>query len=144
MAKEKSLTFQFLLNSQSSFRYLDPQQVADAERDLPEAQQVFDHLRDQDAIRFHVRQTDHLILDGITCARISLPGAEKMNVIDPLRNKLIVQQDINDAAGDAKATVLWVCTCNLAAEVGEPTCTAHGLYQRTVNLFRTGQERRVP
>lgn len=144
VAQNKSLIFRFLLNFPSAFAHLDPRQIADAETDLPKALLVFNALRSQDPDHFHVEQTVHLILDGITCARICLPGAEENDETDPLRNKLIVQQDINDAAGDAKATVLWVCTCNSTAETGEATCTTHGLYQRTVNLFHTARGPRSP
>lgn len=142
VAKEKDLRFHFVISSDDVLgsSLLEEEQLNEMRRDLPKARLYFLDLVDHDGERFQLRETDHLIFDGATCAEVLLPG-ETQN-----EGKLIVLQDINAAAGDAKACFLLACTCNGERNI---SCMAHGLYDRTELIFENSkpplsQESRTP
>ncbi|MBF0564810.1 MAG: adenylate/guanylate cyclase domain-containing protein [Nitrospirae bacterium] len=106
--KKNNIEFNFLISNKDEAHYLDAQQEADINAHIHNAISIFSQLEKEDAKHFHFRETKHLILDGLTCAEIKLRAEED----HPGKGKLIVLQDINAAAGDSKAALLFTCTCN--------------------------------
>jgi len=129
-ADEKDLRFDFVISSENVLRAeainLGEKQLERMREDLPKARQYFLDLVDHDGANFRLRETDQLIFDGTTCAEVQLPGGTQD------KEKLIVLQDINAAADDAKASFLLACTCNGERKI---SCMAHGLYDRTRRIF---------
>ena len=130
-AKYKGIRFRFLISSLETSYYLDKKQEEDIRKDLPKAKEHFSGLVDEDPQHFQFCETDQLIMDGITFAKVIFPG-EKRNDKD---GKLIALQDINAAAGNNKAALLFACTCNSSDEESNIACMAHGLYKRTQHLY---------
>lgn len=130
--RSRQVRFHFLICSEeSSLRYLEQKQQVEIQRDYPLACQYLRSLVASDPDHFDVRETDVLLLDGITCAEILLPGGPDSGAAV----KLIVLHDINAAAGGSKAASLLACTCRDAKEKIEESCMAHGLYRRTQLIF---------
>jgi len=135
-----------LLESSGISRQLSTEQIAEVRRDLAESRDHFLDLIEEMSLEkrgeyIQLRETDYLILDGITCATIlppddarnDAPGDEPGDA--PNNSKLIALQDINAAPGDHKATFLLACRCNAKKGVKEEHCMAHGLYKRTRLIF---------
>jgi MoaA/NifB/PqqE/SkfB family radical SAM enzyme len=133
VAREKNVCFKFLIASDQMQPYLDAKQVAQFKTDLPYARETFLDLVRKNPAQFHLRETDQLILDGITCVRVLLPGGETEPATRA--SKLLVLHDINAAAGDSKAAFLLACTCNRDGIEGDESCMAHGLLARTTLLY---------
>jgi MoaA/NifB/PqqE/SkfB family radical SAM enzyme/class 3 adenylate cyclase len=138
IVREKGIKFSFLINSIDKksdwIRFLDPKQAQQIEEDLPKARKFFTELAQQDPEHIEVRETDQLILDGILCAHIALPGGADVMCELP---RLIALQDINAAPQDHKAAFMLACTCSNLGDVSKTHCLAHGLLKRTQLLFRT-------
>ena len=133
--KNKDLSFRFLLSSETACAYLSEAQQAEIARDLPLSHELFRFLKEgHPRGRVEVRESDHLILDGITFATISLPIHDHEANGTP---KLVVLQDLNVASGDGKATAVWACTGD---NDNGCQCTAHGLLDRTNILFAKARE----
>lgn len=134
--KNKDLSFRFLLTSEAACTYLSDAQQEEIARDLPIAHELFRYLADaKPAGCVQVKESDQLILDGITFATISLPV--DFAEADETTPKLVVLQDLNVASGDGKVTAVWACTGDNCADC---QCTAHGLYERTDILFKKARE----
>lgn len=130
-ARKKRVKFRFLLSSEQACSYLEEQQIKEIKIHLPKARKFFSDLVEAAPEHFEFRESDQLILDGITCGRILLPPDDRKN---EGRGKLVAAQDINAAFGKHKATALWACTCN--EDVRERAdCMEHGLYCRTRLIF---------
>ncbi|MBV8856653.1 MAG: radical SAM protein [Acidobacteria bacterium] len=143
--REKGIMFQLLISSEGLLesdeihRQLAAEQIRDMKHDLPEARDHFLDLVEEMSAEgkgeyLRLRETDYLILDGITCAEIAPPGSK------PGDGKLIAVQDINAAPRENKATFLLACRCNAEREIRAEHCMAHGLYKRTELLFEKADE----
>lgn len=132
VAKTKLVKFNFLLSSLEASRCLGKEQQQEIKRDLPRATEFFACLQEACPKYFEFRITEYPILDGVTCAYIRLPGYEQ-DKKEP--GHLIVQQDINAAAGDAKASLMFGCTCKKPGHSVDNSCMAHGLRRRTSILY---------
>jgi MoaA/NifB/PqqE/SkfB family radical SAM enzyme/class 3 adenylate cyclase len=140
-ARIKGLKFQFVICSDTSGEewgdYLDERQQEELHADLPKAKFFFCNLLKEDGCetQFEVKETPHLILDGITCTTISMPDSG--NNDSPSLKRLITIQDINAAPHNNKASFALVCTCAPSASKPELGCLAHGLYRRTLRIFQS-------
>lgn len=148
-AIERGIKFHLVMSSEELARsdairkQLEPKQIADMLRDLADCRNYFLDLATEMAAvnkarHFQLRETDYLILDGITCVRIVSPGSKPEE-----ESKLITLQDINAAPGENKATFVLACRCNSEKESGKEWCMAHGLYKRTNLIFAKSRESRV-
>ena len=133
-ARENKVRFQFLLSSKQACKFLLGDQQTAIEEDLPKAIKFFKFLAETGRTHFEARISDHLILDGITCATIRPPRIESESKFD----KRIVIQDINAGNADNKSSQLWGCTCPEQTEL--PKCRVHGLYRRTEHLFSMAKD----
>jgi len=138
---EIQVKFYFLLSSPESWNVLADEERFVLEKDYADAFPIFQKLSEVPNQRFHLEFTHHLILDGVTFARIKLPGG---NPRDDAR--LMVLQDINvfqsgnagrkvNREAEAKAALLWVCTCGKKNDTDGVSCTAHGLLRRTLQFW---------
>lgn len=132
VAIEKRIKFRFLISAEHTSKYLDEKQQTEIRNHLPNAISFFRYMENFSYKHFQYRETDQLILDGITCARVLFPGNDKSA---HSKGKLIALQDINAAHGEHKASILFACTCNKEDEEGDITCMAHGLYNRTKLIY---------
>jgi hypothetical protein len=135
----KGVNFRFLISSKKAEEasiYLDEQQTKDIGDHLPRGRTAFRNLSMYDPDHFQPKETDLLILDGITCGWILLPGEKQKG---SSKGKLVVLQDINAASGHQKATLLWACVCSQEGEEGRNDCIAHGLYKRTKLIYDKGR-----
>jgi hypothetical protein len=134
-AQDHDVTFRFLLSSLKACEFLEPAQLKAVSADLPEGIEVFEDLVGEDPAHFHLQLSPHLILDGLTSLFAYLPGQVREGP-----GTLLTLQDVNAAAGDYKAALLWACTCRKTDDRGDPSCTAHGLRNRTMILFDKSSE----
>lgn len=138
--KENDIRFHLVIgsdtlsNSVEIQRQLEKKQIDEIRTDLPESRAYFLDLAAEmvaagKSKHFQLRETDYLILDGITCAEIVSPGNPEGDA------KLITLQDINAASGGNKATFVLACRCNAERNVRKESCMAHGLHKRTHLIF---------
>lgn len=123
-----------LSKSEEIQRQLEKKQIEEIRSDLPKSRAYFLDLAAEmvaagKSKHFQLRETDYLILDGITCAEIVSPGNPQDEA------KLITLQDINAASGGNKATFVLACRCNAERNVRKESCMAHGLHKRTNLIF---------
>ena len=143
LSSKKELKFYFLLSLPKSWGFLDKEEKRVVRIDYKRALQKFRKLARLDKSRFHFAHTPHLILDGVTFARIIFPGGAKHQP----NGRLVALQDVNvfrpsgnsgQKDGDAqqsKVTLFWVCTCGQQNSKGGASCTAHGLLRRTLQFW---------
>jgi MoaA/NifB/PqqE/SkfB family radical SAM enzyme len=136
VAKEKNVRFKFLLASKSTSAYLEKEQTAQVQQHFPKAIKFFREVVRRDPTHFECRVTDQLLLDGSTCATLHL-SVENGQPEEGDHGRFFAVQDINVAAGDAKAAFLLACTCGEGDGQGTG-CMAHGLKGRTTTLFNSG------
>lgn len=134
--RERGIRFKFVLSHPDRV-VLDSAQRHEIEGHFPRALRVFGYLVKQDRRHFDIRVTKQLLLDGVTCARLTQPpvGAPQSNTVKSA-NTLIALQDINAAPGRAKSALLFGCVCRAEDdEHASETCMAHGLRKRTRLFF---------
>ena len=141
LSSRTDLKFYFLLSSKESWGQLDEEEKKIVKRDYFKALPIFQLLAKSKPEQFHNASTPHLILDGVTFARIVFPGGNRDDV-----GRLVALQDLNvfrshpTADPAAKATLFWVCTCGIQGSEGESSCTAHGLLRRTIRFWRSSRK----
>lgn len=145
-ARKKNLRFKFLLSAKSAAKDLEEKQQAEIQRDRGQALARFAELQRELPNNCEVRETSHLIIDGLTVSevRASFIG-EGNNDISGSPYRLICQFDINAAAGQDKPTLVLACTCGIRIGPSQSShtdqrtkksyCTVHGLHSRTLRLF---------
>ena len=134
--RERGIRFKFVLSHPDRV-VLDSEQRHEIAGHFPRAVRVFAYLVRQDPQHFDIRVTKQLLLDGVTCARLTQPpaGPRQLSALKSA-NILIALQDINAAPGRAKSALLFGCVCGADDDerAGE-TCMAHGLRKRTRLFF---------
>jgi class 3 adenylate cyclase len=135
-ATEKKLTVNFLIGHESITEHLDDEQSIDVKHDLLKARPFLFKLAQKNPSRFRVRETRLLLLDGISCVTVRMPGP--LHPPDLISSRLIVAHDVNAAGGDGKAALLFACTCGKFHP--RESCMAHGLLDRTQLIFERAQE----
>lgn len=136
-ARERNLSFEFLLSDESTVKDLEEGQQAEVRRDRGQALARFMELQRILGDKCKVWETAHLIIDGLTIAEIgrSFIGDESDDTsVSP--HKLICQFDINAAQGPNKPTLVLACTCGITSGQRDPYCTVHGLLSRTHQLIK--------
>jgi len=131
--KNKGIKFKFLISSENTADHLDSEQKREIKRDLPIARNYFLELVRNNPGHFELKETNQLILDGVTCAEVMLPSDNKNNGQNHI---LIALQDINAAHGKNKAALLLACSCDDKDSKPDISCLAHGLYERTELLYK--------
>ncbi|HKD97673.1 MAG TPA: adenylate/guanylate cyclase domain-containing protein [Micromonosporaceae bacterium] len=134
--RERGIRFMFVL-SRPDRVVLDSAQRHEIADHWPGALRTFRYLVKQDRRHFDIRVTKQLLLDGVTCARLTQPpvGVPQLNTVRSA-NTLIALQDVNAAPGRAKSALLFGCVCGQDAdEDASDTCMAHGLRKRTRLFF---------
>lgn len=135
LAEKNNLTMRFLLSSPTAVQYLDLEQKKDIERDrqkvLRRFAQLIENNKNVTPQRFTIKETDVLILDGVTFAEIPLPF-EGSDMESP---RLVALSDINTAPRGDKPTLVMACTCDRDQNSDVSPCTVHGLYERTLHFF---------
>ena len=138
----RGLKFYFLLSSRESWNLLDEEEKKIVNSDFERTYPKFLELVETDGGQFHSCLTEHLILDGVTFARIIFPGGSAQSD----GGRLIALQDLNVFRPDGgprkekkdqevKVTLFWVCTCGQQNSKGGASCTAHGLLRRTLQFW---------
>lgn len=130
--RSKKLNFNFLISSINACNnYLIENQIQDVREHKPEVEKAFEKIKKEIPGKISLQETEHLFLDGCTCAEIFLPHETGFQGSD---KKKIILQDINAAKGRKKATLLFVCTCS--EEEGNGVCMACGLRNRVEHIFK--------
>src|ERR1017187_2927914 len=121
-ARQKKLTYRFLVSSLASCSILGEDELKEIKRDYTLAKHAFERMVSDIPAAVEVKETDQAVIDGVTCLQVLLPG-----VTDEQQRTLIVLQDVNAAPGSGKPTLVFACH-NTSPDCA---CMAHGLYKRT-------------
>jgi MoaA/NifB/PqqE/SkfB family radical SAM enzyme len=151
-AEKKGLKFSFLMSAESAVEDLDERQQKEVAADRGLAAIRFAFLQEKLGTNFQVKETSHLILDGLTVAQVegSFLRDDKMEMNH--ESRVICQFDINAAAGLDKPTLVLACTCGRdqfsiddpdSQRTSEASCMTHGLYDRTTRLYRSRRSQRL-
>jgi MoaA/NifB/PqqE/SkfB family radical SAM enzyme len=134
-AENKGLYFRFLLSSEGTEAGLDRRQAEEVRDVQRHVRARFSGLMARRPLAFEVRETEQLILDGITFTTTAArsDSAEQSG--------LRALFDINAAPGRYKPTLVLACTCGMNRTPPSESCTVHGLYARTEHIFE--QARRL-
>jgi MoaA/NifB/PqqE/SkfB family radical SAM enzyme len=143
--KSRQLSFKLLLSTETAAADLDEKQQDEVEQDRKQAVARFQHVRKQLRHQCELRETPHLIVDGVTLAEVKESLLDATQGTTSADTRLICEFDINAAPGPDKPTLVLACTCGVSlAERGakaeastkpDVSCTTHGLLHRTLRLF---------
>lgn len=122
--QEKKLSLKLLVSSEAACRSLEDDEVTVIARHKRAALPSFRKLVKAPHIRAKYRETDTLIPDGFTCARVVVGETVKD----------VVLRDVNSGAKTNKVTVLFACTCDNDSS-RRSQCITCGMRERGTKLF---------
>jgi len=159
-AREKQLTYQFLMSTRESCSELAPAEQEQIECDYEPAKRAFERALSTAQGTLEVRQTDQAVIDGVTCLYVLMPAhvdevpqdtGAVPGEVNGLRKTLLVIQDVN--AVTHKASLVFACPNKVGEQLTDDerlpdeqkcSCMAHGLYRRTRYRFDHAPHRLLP
>lgn len=122
--QEKKLSLKLLVSSEAACRSLEDDEVRVIAMHKKAALPSFRKLVRSPDIKAKFRETESLLPDGFTCARVVVGKTVKD----------IVLRDINSGAKTNKVTVLFACTCDNDTS-RRSQCITCGMRERGTKLF---------
>ncbi|MEI6536816.1 MAG: adenylate/guanylate cyclase domain-containing protein [Verrucomicrobiaceae bacterium] len=122
--QRKRLHLKFVVSSEAACRSMEDESVAIISRHKIAALPFFKKLVKSPHIKARFRETEFLMPDGFTCARVVVGETVKD----------IVLRDINSGPKTSKVTILFACTCDNDVS-RRSQCITCGMKERGTKLF---------